>query len=227
MAANREACLWLKAGASTGPTRRASVWDESSNRWIKAVGYDGLARMERVPQVGYHGTDITNLRAGKLTNRAVYVLRTDGVEAWIPMTPAGAAESTDYDREKIRRRCNALGWIMSGHCPLRDAATGLGRRHLISTECNDPGARMCGEHEIGVDGDGRPMPPCRHYLAEKKARAAKQLAARDREVEAHKDTEAKQLDAVREGVEANRELAAAIREQVAAMTPAAQEKPRK
>ena len=207
----REACLWLKAGASTGPQRRPLVWDEKRGRYTKS------ALVERVPQVGFHGSDITSLRPGKLSSRAIFALRDDGNVVPVALTPSAAAEATDYDRERARRRNRGLGWIEVGTCPIREAYGGPGfkRSTLLSDECK-PGATACAEGDLGVDDTGRPMPPCPHYLAELKARQGARRSENEREREAYATAEEKQLEAMKDGADATRALAAAILAQNAA-----------
>lgn len=207
--ANREGCLWLKAEANGGPQRRGEVWDASRNRWTKVVGFDGQPRNERLPQVGFHGTDITNLRPAKRSDRAVRVLTAQGDVVWKSLTPAAAAEANDMDRHRVRREANAKGWIYVGECPIRAVHGGLRRSSLISDACK-PDAAMCSEADLGVDSTGRPMPPCPHFIAEERARKAKQRGVYDREIEAGKDASAQQVDAIKDGAEATRALAAAI-----------------
>ncbi len=139
--ANREGCLWLKAEAQGGPQRRADVWDPARGRFVKVVGFDGQPRMERLPQVGFHGTDITNLRPGKRSDRAIEVMTPAGDIIWKTLTPSAAAEATENDRMRVRREANAKGWIYVGECPIRAVHAGLRRQTLISDQCK-PDAAM-------------------------------------------------------------------------------------
>lgn len=208
----KEACLWLKAGVNTGPQRRADVWDPERKRWTKAVGFDGQPRMERLPQVGFHGNDIENMRKGKLSDRAVEVLTMHGDIVWKNLTPSAAAEATDHDRHRVRREANSKGWIYVGECPIRAVHSGLRRNTLISDACK-PDAAMCNEGDVGMDSSGRPQQPCPHFLAEHAARVAKQRGGWEREQLANRTAEQAQLEAVKEQSAATNALAEAIRAQ--------------
>jgi len=193
------AALWIKIGAEQGETRRARVWDEKAQAYVtpkyeKGHAKAGRPMVERLPALGHDGTDIHNMRKMRGVKRYATYLRHDGHEVAIPLTNAAAhvpAEDTSYARDR-QLKARYLGWIEQGKCPLIMLASGdLLPEHLESAELMAKGAAPCHPKDVGGDN-----PPCEHYLAEKRARQAKNNLRNAEREQAHESEQTKHTKAL-------------------------------
>lgn len=193
--------LWVKSEFKR-PTRRAMVWDEARNRYVKATDENGQPVIERLPQVGFIGNDLKNLKATPLKNRAIYVLTREGNILPVPLTESASVQVNDAQLAAALKRCNQLGRIRVGTCPIREVYSGLRASSLVAAENRAADVKPCSEADVGVDDEGRPLAPCPHYLAELNARVALQ-AAKNAEGNANfRDQAVKQLEAQQGQIEA-------------------------
>lgn len=205
--ADSEATLWVKSEFRR-PMSRPMVWDEAKNRFVKATNEDGTPRYERGPQVGFVGNDLKNLKSTPMRLRAWKVLTKEGNEIDIPLTEAAAVQASDAQMAAVHKRCNQLGRIRVGTCPIREVYSGLRASSLVAPLNRAADVKPCSEAEIGHDDEGRPLPPCPHYLAEKKARGAVQFAKNAEQNEKFIDPGAKQLAAQQGQIDALNQVAA-------------------
>ena len=205
--ADSESTLWVKSDFRR-PMSRPMVWDEARNRFVKATNEDGTPRYERGPQVGFVGNDLKNLKSTPLRLRAWKVLTKEGNEIDLPITEAAAVQASDAQIAAAQKRCNQLGRIRVGCCPIREVFSGLRPNSLIAPLNRAAAVKPCSEAEIGHDDEGRPMPPCPHYLAEKKARYAAQFAKNAEQNEKFVDPGVKQLAAQQGQIDALNQVAA-------------------
>lgn len=220
---SQETAYWCRIGTTMGPTRPATVWDPEKNKYVPVLDAAGARRQERIPQTGMIGDNASMLRKAPMHTRAVYAMRPDGNWVWRNYTPSAAAPLRPEDVSRVHGEMNRDGWIREGCCPIRETYAGLNRRKLVSAECG-PSARPCDEGVLGVrDSEGNRIPPCPHVVAEQAARRAGRRAQNSQAEDAHRKIEDKQLEAIREGNDVNRELAAAIRAQAEVMATAREE----
>jgi hypothetical protein len=182
--ADTEATLWVHSEFQR-PTRRAMVWDAAKGRHVKATHEDGQPMFERLPQVGFTGDSVKNLKPTPMRKRARQLLT----------------------REGNVKKANRLGRIVVGTCPLREVFAGLPARSLIAPE-NKAGAKPCDESDVGYDDEGRPLAPCPHFLAEQKARRAVQFAKNAEQNSSFRDQAVKQLEAQQGQIDALNQVAA-------------------
>lgn len=176
--------LWLKTDKPyAGVFRRARVWNEQTKQWDTPVyekGHPnaGRPRMERVPGVGFEGTDIRAMRPMR-QKRFVEYLRADGHEVCVPITNAAAhvpREDTSCERDR-RLKGKFFAWIEKGKCPAMMLSTGELAPETIQADTK--GWTGCHPGDVGLN-----KPPCSHYLAERRARQELRAAQ-------HADTEGK------------------------------------
>lgn len=188
--------LWVKSEFRR-PTRRAMVWDEAKNRYIKATDPDtNQPVIERLPQVGFIGNDLKNLKPTPLRNRALQVLTREGNIIFVPLTEAASVQVSEAQMAAALKNCNRLGRIRVGTCPIREVFSGLRASSLMAPMNQDKDARPCDESDLGFDDEGRPLAPCKHFLAEQKARRSAQAARNAASNSAQREDAAKQMDAI-------------------------------
>ena len=193
--------VWVKSEFKR-PTRRAMVWDEARNRYVKATDENGQPVIERLPQVGFIGNDLKNLKATPLKNRAIYVLTREGNILPVPLTESASVQVNDAQLAAALKRCNQLGRIRVGTCPIREVYSGLRASTLVAPTNRAADVKPCAESDLGNDDEGRPLAPCPHFLAEQKARLALQAAKNAEQHANHRDQAVKQLEAQAGQIEA-------------------------
>lgn len=198
--------LWVKSEFKR-PTRRAMVWDEKKNKWIKGTREDGTAMIERLPQVGFVGSDLKSLRATPLRNRAWLVLTKEGNVIFDPLTESASVQVNDAQAAARVKRNNSLGRIRVGTCPIREVYSGLRASSLIAPLNRADDVKPCDEGDVGFDDEGRPLAPCPHFLAEMKARLASQAAKNADQNANLRDETIKQLEVQQGSINALGKLA--------------------
>jgi hypothetical protein len=204
--ADTEATLWVHSEFQR-PTRRAMVWDAAKGRHVKATHEDGQPMFERLPQVGFTGDSVKNLKPTPMRKRARQLLTREGNVIFDMLTEAGAVQVSDAQMAAAIKKANRLGRIVVGTCPLREVFAGLPARSLIAPE-NKAGAKPCDESDVGYDDEGRPLAPCPHFLAEQKARRAVQFAKNAEQNSSFRDQAVKQLEAQQGQIDALNQVAA-------------------
>ncbi len=142
------AALWLKTDQKgyTGQTRKPIVWDDHGVRLTDVRDGAGRPVKDRIPSIGFDGSDIHNMRPIKGVKRFVDYLRHDGHLAHVPMTNAAAHvpnEDESYQRDR-RLKARYYGWIEwpstgTSKCPCLMAVAGeINVEQLMSPACRGP-----------------------------------------------------------------------------------------
>lgn len=213
--------LWVKANHK-GRSVPAYVWDEKTNRRVRATDDMGRPIVERVPAVGYVGRDLTNMKPMP-GRRSIKMLTKAGNEIDVVLSTGASLAAVDgpFKADRLRKLVY-FGAITVGACPVREVYRGLNRQHLLSREAREA-TSPCAEHDVGVDEAGNVLPPCPHYLAELKARRAMQATENQKVNRTFKDDAGKQTEALTEIAAGNR----AIVEHLVAQTAAKGDAPAK
>lgn len=235
------AAMWMKTDQKgyRGQTRRPVLWDDNG-RLVTDVR-DGAGRpvLDRVPAIGFDGSDIHNMRPIKGVKRFVDYLRHDGHIAHVPLTNAAAHipdedESCQRDRRLKAKHFGWIEWPSTGvsRCPCAMANAGeINVEQLNSPACYRPAqteselASQKADHEAwrgdvaahaqwwgrscGIHDVGPGKPPCIHAIAERKARRAARAGETARREEMARSEESKAAQAQ---TEATRTQTAALME---------------
>lgn len=194
--------LWVKANHK-GRAVPAYVW--KNGRRVRATDDMGRPLLERIPAIGFVGKDLANMKpmAGK---RSIKMLTKQGNEISVPLSTGAslAAVEGPFKSDRLRKLV-FYGAITVGSCPVREVYRGLRKEHLLSPDARDATA-PCAEHDVGVDEAGNELPPCPHYVAERDARMAMQVADNRKVNLTFKDDAGKQTEALTEIAAGNRAI---------------------
>jgi hypothetical protein len=160
----------------------------------KVTFVDGKRVVERVPQRGHQG-DYENRRPARGI-RSVDVVRHDGHRVHCCVTN-GAAHLDDNTEwaQYMRAKWRYFGWYPIGSCPLALVLTGTMRKsHFVDQSLLSE--RPCEHGTFSVDK------PCKHALAEWRARQKQQAAVMDEVEKNFRDPNEKIVDATREQTQA-------------------------
>ena len=192
----REPCFWLTTSEDANRERTIT----------RMVG--GRKVTEKIPQHGHEG-DYENKRKGR-GRRYVKVVRHEGHTVPLLLTNAAAHLTQGPYAQYQMAKARSLGWYPEGACP---CALYIGREltadQVVSEEVRDGTPCASGTHSIAN--------PCKHDLAERKARAAQWNADQAEKMAGFRDADERNQAAQRE---INKELvldvANAVAEKVAA-----------
>lgn len=196
------ACTWLKVDGTPyrGAFRKPRDWYDDGSLMPDSAFRDARGRQvkERVPALGYDGSDIKNMHPIKGVTRFLDMVRDDGHVAPIVQTNASShvpSEDTSYQRDRYLK-AKHFGWYAwPTHCPCVMAAVGeLRPEQLAAPGCRGPAVSpedkaaekaaadaWRGEPLPSAQWWGRPCPPghvgrgrppCIHAIAERATRRA-------------------------------------------------------
>lgn len=156
--------------------RRALVLDAASGRMVEAVDDLGNPVVERMPAAGHTGP--VNNAVPVRVRRSREFLRFDGNVVAVALTGAPAASvGTDQSHgQYLAAKATHEGWIEAHTCPVDAAMSGAIRQQRLVSD----------EARRGFTANERCKPwrhgevPCKHFIAEEKARKDRN-AAKDRE----------------------------------------------
>lgn len=165
---NSEAICWAEYATAPGARNRAAFKWENGVRVPSVDSKTGAQLVERLPLQAHRGSKLTGVVVANDIKSTMKVLRHDGILADVKISNGPAHEVDDADRYAmtIKRKGRALGWIPMGECPAAMAAYGAVPAHTLLADAARDG-QACAPHTLGIRN-----PPCRHFLAEQKARVA-------------------------------------------------------
>lgn len=135
------AALWLTTKAPyRGRFTKPRDWNDDGSPVSKFETDEGNPRLDRVPAIGYDGTDIRRMYPIK-EKRYIDLLRHDGHVIHYPMTTSAAAiveEDTSYQQDRLRK-AQHFGWFeWPNDCPVLQAAIGPTRGGLRPQQLKAP-----------------------------------------------------------------------------------------
>lgn len=218
------AALWLKtetAGGYRGQFRKPIEWDDNGRPMSDFRDGAGRPARDRIPAIGFDGTDIRNMRPIRGVRHFVDYLRHDGHIGHIKMTNAAAHvpnedESCRRDRVLKAKHFGWIEWASTGisKCPcmmvlageinpeqlLAPACRGVARTEVEKMSEAVTAAAWAGPVAPAKEWWGRPCdmavigagkPPCIHAIAERIARRAARMIETENREERVKSEEAK------------------------------------
>lgn len=190
-----QSILWLKeknnANAQPPPrSRRRALVLGDDGRMVSIEDDLGNPVIERLPAVGHVGP--VNNAVPMSSKRVIEYLRFDGniVSAIITGAAAAVADTDRSHQHYVEAKARHNGWIERNTCPVDAVMSGaIKKQRLVAQESRDALAKgtRCARWKYGEV-------PCKHFVAEEKARKARNVAEDAKRSEAVRSESVKNAD---------------------------------